>query len=295
MAKQPKSLAGNVVAITGAARGIGRATAAALIAQGARVAIGDLDLEAAERTAEELGPNARAFELDVTERASVARFLDAVEEQLGPLDAIVNNAGIMPLGPFIEESDETAHLQIDINLHGVLYGIKEALPRMLKRGRGHVINIASMAGKVGFPGGATYCATKHAVVGITEAVAAEHHGSGVEFSVVMPGVVNTELAAGIRETGGIKMQQPEDVATAIVETLRLPRFDVFVPRQAGWIHRTVYPLPHRFKSRLGRALKADRPLTNIDSGQRAAYEDRAAHSRGSGGSKRGRKKTAAAG
>src|SRR5688572_7962286 len=123
MAKEPVSLQGKVVAITGGARGIGRATAKALSRRGARVAIGDLDADLAATTAEELGPEAIALELDVTKRESFADFLAQVEERLGPLDVIVNNAGIMPVGPFIEESDDTAVRQIDINLHGVIYGM----------------------------------------------------------------------------------------------------------------------------------------------------------------------------
>ena len=130
MAKQPRSLNGQVAAITGAARGIGRATAAALIREGAKVAIGDLDLELAEQTARELGSGTVAFELDVTNRDSFERFLDQTEEALGPLDVLVNNAGIMPLSRFVDEDDATAIRQIDINLHGVIYGTKSALRRM---------------------------------------------------------------------------------------------------------------------------------------------------------------------
>src|ERR687886_2135546 len=127
MVKQSRSLAGRVVAITGGARGIGRATAEALAREGARVAIGDLDADLARRTAEEIGPAATAFTLDVTDRASFEAFVDAVEADLGPVDVLVNNAGIMPLGPFLEEDDATAQRQININLHGVLYGMKLAL------------------------------------------------------------------------------------------------------------------------------------------------------------------------
>src|ERR671918_3164736 len=162
MAKQPKSLNGRVVAITGGARGIGKATAKALVAEGAKVAIGDLDTELAEQTASELGGDSIGLELDVTKRESFADFLAQVEERLGPLDVLVNNAGIMPLGAFVEEDDATAHRLVDINLHGVIFGTKLAIPGMVRRGSGHIVNLASQAGKGGFPGGATYCATKHA-------------------------------------------------------------------------------------------------------------------------------------
>ena len=168
--KQVKSVAGKVVAITGGARGIGKSTATALVRRGARVAIGDLDLELAEKTATELGGNVVAFALDVTDRDSFAAFLDEAEKELGAVDVLINNAGIMPVGPFGEENDETARPIVDINLHGVIFGTKLALERMVPRGSGHIVNVASQAGKAGLPGGATYCATKHAVVGLSEAV-----------------------------------------------------------------------------------------------------------------------------
>ncbi len=108
MAKTPRSLVGKIVAITGGARGIGRATAAALIAQGAKVAIGDIDDKLAAQTADELGHGTLGASLDVTDRRSFESFLDQVERELGPLDVLINNAGIMPIGPFIEEEDDTA-------------------------------------------------------------------------------------------------------------------------------------------------------------------------------------------
>src|SRR5947209_14798232 len=169
MAREPRILAGKTAAITGGARGIGRATAEAFLRKGMKVAIGDVDFDSARRTADELGASAVALPLDVTDRASFAAFLDGAEQQLGPLDVLVNNAGIMQIGRFIDEDDLTARRMIDINLHGVILGTKLALDRMLPRGRGHIVNVASQAGKFGTQGGATYSATKHAVVGLTEA------------------------------------------------------------------------------------------------------------------------------
>jgi NADP-dependent 3-hydroxy acid dehydrogenase YdfG len=165
MARQPRTLAGRVAAVTGAARGIGRATAEALVHAGMRVAIGDLDAALAERTAREIG--AVAFALDVTDRGSFDRFVARVEERLGPIDVLVNNAGIMPLGPFVAEDDLTARRMVDINVHGVVHGMKAVLPAMLARDRGHLVNIASSAGKDGLPGGATYSGTKHFVIGVS--------------------------------------------------------------------------------------------------------------------------------
>ncbi len=274
MAKVPRSLAGQVVAITGGARGIGRATAAALLAQGARVAIGDIEASLAQKTAEELGSGTVGLPLDVTDRASFAHFLDEAESRLGPLDVLINNAGIMPIGPFIEESDSTAKRMIDINLVGLIYGSKLALERFLPRNRGHLVQIASAAGKAGFPGGATYCATKHAVVGLSEAIRAELRETNVEISVVMPVVVNTELGSGLPTTRGFKAVEPEDVANAIVEALQTGRFEVFVPKSIGGMVRFNSLMPRRAVESVGRMLKGDQVLAQPDHVARAAYEAR---------------------
>jgi len=278
MAKEARILTGRVAAITGGARGIGKATATALLRQGMKVGIGDIDLSAAQATASELGANTAAFELDVTKRESVAAFFDGVEEQLGPLDVVINNAGIMQLGSFLEEDDLTTQRQIDINVSGVLFGVKEALPRFLGRNTGHLINIASSAGKAGFPGGATYCGTKHFVVGFSEAVRAELRETPIEVSCVMPGIVNTELAAGLQSARGVKNVNPEDVAEAIVEALRHPRFDVFVPKSIGPINQVLGLLPRGGREAFARALKADKVLADADPNARRAYELRASQS-----------------
>ncbi len=274
MAKALRSLAGQVVAITGGARGIGRATASALIAQGARVAIGDIDAALAERTAQELGAGTVGLPLDVTDSASFESFLQEVDRRLGPLDVLVNNAGIMPIGPFTEESDATAKRMVDINLHGVIHGSKLALARFLPRSRGHLVQIASAAGKAGLPGGVSYCATKHAVVGLSEALRAELRGTGVDVSLVMPVVVNTELGSGLPETRGFKAMQPEDVADAIVEALQTGRFEVFVPKSMSRLVRMNALMPRRAMEGLGRVLKGDQVLMAPDHGARAAYEAR---------------------
>jgi NADP-dependent 3-hydroxy acid dehydrogenase YdfG len=274
MAKAPRSLAGQVVAITGGARGIGRATAAALISQGARVAIGDIEAPLAEQTAQELGGGTIGLPLDVTDRDSFDGFLRETESRLGPLDVLINNAGIMPIGPFALETDATAKRLIDINLHGVIFGSKLALERFLPRGRGHLVNIASSAGKAGFPGGATYCATKHAVVGLSEAIRAEVRDTDIEVSVVMPVVVNTELGSGLADARGFKPVEPEDVANSIVEALQFKRFDVFVPKSIGGVFRMQALLPRRANEAVARFLKGDQVLAHPDHTARAAYEAR---------------------
>ena len=274
MAKAPRSLAGQIVAITGGGRGIGRATAAALIAQGARVAIGDIDVRLAERTGEELGAGTIGLPLDVTDRSSFAAFLERVEDRLGPLAVLINNAGIMPIGPFLEETDACAERMVDINLHGVIFGSKLALERFVPRRRGHLVNIASVAGRLGVAGGATYCATKYAVVGLSEALRAELQGSGVDVTVVLPIGVNTELYSGLPAPRGYKTPEPEDVAGAIVGALQRPRFEVYVPKSVGAVVRAGAVIPRSAGDRVTRLLKSNETLTSPDLNARAAYEAR---------------------
>jgi NADP-dependent 3-hydroxy acid dehydrogenase YdfG len=289
MAKQPRSLAGTVVAITGGARGIGRATAAALTRKGAKVAIGDVDRALAEQTAAELGHGVVALPLDVTDPASFERFLSDVEERLGPLDVLVNNAGIMPLGRFAEETDATARRMVDVNVHGVIIGSKLALRRFLPRRTGHLVNIASSAGKAGVPGGATYSATKFAVVGLTEAIRHEVRGSGIETSVVMPVPVDTELATGLAKGRGMTaLVAPEQVADAIVDALERPRHDVYVPKALNVAVRLGALLPRRLAEAIGRSAKTDRILADADHAARAAYERRIAGEAASGPAESGR-------
>ncbi|WP_329055550.1 SDR family oxidoreductase [Amycolatopsis sp. NBC_01488] len=272
-----EELAGKVVVITGGGQGIGAATASALARLGARVVIGDLDQVRAEKTAGDL--DAEALPLDVTDIRGFTAFLDEVERRHGRIDVLINNAGIMPLGELEAESDATTRAQLEINLHAVIHGTREAMKRMRPRRSGHIVNVASFAGKAGFPGAATYCATKHAVVGLSEAVHLELHGSGVHVSCVLPAIVRTELASGLGEARFFKSSRPEDVADAIVSTLRKPRFEVFVPRSVGTMGKLTRLLPRRAGEALARALKADRLLASAaHSPARADYEARAAES-----------------
>jgi NAD(P)-dependent dehydrogenase (short-subunit alcohol dehydrogenase family) len=283
MAKQRRSLSGKVVAITGGARGIGKATATALVRKGCRVAIGDLDLALAEETASGLGGGTIALPLDVTDRASFESFLDETERQLGALDAVINNAGIMPVTPFADEKPDSVRRQVDINLHGVITGTQLAIERLRPRGSGYIVNIASQAGKAGIPGIATYSATKHGVVGLSEAVRAELRGSGVEVLCVMPTVVNTELTSGVGQKW-VKPVEASDVADEIVAAMEVPRFDVFVPRANGVLYKVLTLLPRGAREGLGRLMKVDKLMLEVDHGARAAYEERAAASEPSEGS-----------
>jgi NAD(P)-dependent dehydrogenase (short-subunit alcohol dehydrogenase family) len=275
--KERRSLSGKVVAITGGARGIGKATATALVRKGCRVAIGDLDLALAEQTAAGLGGGTVALALDVTDRGSFTAFLKAAERELGPVDVVINNAGIMPVTPLVEETDDSVRRQLDINVYGVIVGTQLAIERLRPRAGGHIVNIASQAGKGGVPGIATYSATKHAVVGLSEAVRQELRGTGVEVSCVMPTVVNTELTAGVGQRF-VKPVEAEDVANEIVDALELPRFDVWVPKANGAMFKIIGLLPRGLREAIARLMKVDKLMTEVDHGARHAYEERAAAS-----------------
>ena len=275
MAKQPRSLSGKVAVVTGGGRGIGRALSAALVREGARVAIGDVDPAAAERAAAELGDAVVGIALDVTDLPGFSAFLDDVEARLGPIDILVNNAGIMPITPLADESEVSVTRQLEINLRAVIHGTQEAIRRMRPRGTGHIVNVASLAGKTGYANIATYSATKHGVVGLSEAVRSELRDTGVEVSCIMPGPVKTELAVGLRNARGVKDLTPEEVAEAVVAALKVPRFDVYVPRSTGLLVMFASAMPRRVKEAFGRALKADQAATGPLPADRAAYEARA--------------------
>jgi NAD(P)-dependent dehydrogenase (short-subunit alcohol dehydrogenase family) len=278
MAKEQRALTGKVVAITGGGRGIGRAIALALAREGARVAVCDLDAETAAQTAGMLGDGALGLAVDVTDHAALVGFLDEVEQRLGPLDILVNNAGIMPVTPLMDESAESIARQLDLNLRAVIHGTQEAMRRMVPRRTGHIVNVASLAGRGATASLATYCATKHGVVGLSEAVRLELRGTGVDVSVVMPYFARTELATGVADAHGVKRVTPEEVAAEVVSAIRRRRFDVVVPRSAARLLWLGSVLPRPAREVVTRALKLDQVALNADRSARAGYEARAAAS-----------------
>jgi NAD(P)-dependent dehydrogenase (short-subunit alcohol dehydrogenase family) len=264
-------LRGRVAAITGGARGIGRAIAEALVAEGMSVAIGDLDLATATATAEALGPAVRAFDLDVTSPPSVRAFVDAAETAFGPLDVLVNNAGIMLVGELAKEEERGTALQIDVNVRGVINGCKAAIAVMADRGDGHIVNIASTAGKVALPRLATYTATKHAVVGLTDSLRAELKPLGIQVSAIMPVPVNTRLGADLGRAM-IPPVEPEDVARQVVKVLRRRSNEAFVPSYVGLISASVRWLPSPARDAITRLLGGHDVVQHADDAARAAYQ-----------------------
>jgi NAD(P)-dependent dehydrogenase (short-subunit alcohol dehydrogenase family) len=267
-------LRGKVVAITGGARGIGLATANAFAQRGALVAIGDLDAAGARVAADGIG---RGAALNVTDRASFESFLNEVEHRLGPLDVMVNNAGIQHVGLFADETDASTDVQIAVNLSGVLTGTKLALARMRPRGRGHIVNVASIGGKIASPGGATYSATKHAVVGLSESLRGELRGSGIAVSIVMPAIIATEMADGLASARGVRPVEPTVVGEAIVRAvLRGRGADVYVPRYTGAIDTAMSVMPRSWRDAIHHLMRADTVLTDVDQSARAGYNTRVA-------------------
>lgn len=276
------NIRGKTIAITGAARGIGYATAKALLARGARVVIGDRDVAVLESAVSELvklGP-ATGYPLDVTDRESFAVFLDkARSDGAGHLDVLVNNAGVMPIGPFLDETEQSIRSAVEVNLYGVITGCQLALPEMIARRRGHIINIASLSGLIPLPGQAVYNATKFGVVGMSTALADEVAPQGVEVSVVMPPFTRTELISGTAEPK-IPPVEPEDIADAIVKTLNKPKTHVAVPPALRFTAQIAQLLPPRGRRWMNKTLGLDTVFLTFDAAKRQSYTDRAHDAQG---------------
>lgn len=220
-----------VVVITGAGRGIGAAAARAFAAEGARVWVTDVDVDVAQDVADAI-PGAQVIRLDVTDRDAWRACVDEVVQVDGRIDILVNNVGVMPTGPFTDETAATTDLIVDVNVKGVLNGMHAVLPTMVAAGRGHIVNVASMAGVLPLPGMVSYNASKYAAYGASLAARREYDGTGVTVSAILPAAVRTELASGA-DLGGVQPTvDPEDVVRAILRTVRTRAARTSVP---GWV------------------------------------------------------------
>jgi len=193
-----KDMQGKVVLVTGASSGIGAATALVLAGRGARVVLGARRLDRLKELAGDIaqqGGEVLTVMLDVTRRAEMEAFAAAGREAFGPIDVLINNAGIMPLSPLALCKVDDWERMIDTNIKGVLYGIAAVLPEMKSRGTGHIINISSIAGHRVFPTSGVYSATKFAVNAISEALRLEHRN--IRVTVISPGATESELLESI--------------------------------------------------------------------------------------------------
>ena len=277
------NISGKTIAITGAARGIGYATAKALLARGARVVIGDRDIAVLESAVSDLGKlgQVTGYPLDVTDRESFEVFLDkARSDGAGHLDVLINNAGVMPVGSFLDETEQSIRSSLEVNVYGVLTGCQLALPEMVRRRSGHVINIASLSGLIPLPGQVVYVGAKYAVVGLSTALADEMAPHGVQVSVIMPPFTNTELISGTKSGGAIKPVEPEEIAAAIVKTLDKPKTHVSVPPPLRFTAQLAQLLPPKGRRALNKILGLDRVFLEFDASKRKSYEDRARAAQG---------------
>jgi NAD(P)-dependent dehydrogenase (short-subunit alcohol dehydrogenase family) len=269
-----RTLSGKRIAITGAGRGIGRATADELHRRGALVAIGDIDADAAKDAAAAIGSDVTAHHVDVTDSESFASFLADAKQAMGGVDVLVNNAGVMPIGHFLDIPEATVRRAAEINLLGPTLGMRAALPDMLAQGQGHIVNVASVAGKAAVPGGLYYCSHKAGVIALTEGARLEFGSRGIDFTCVMPSFTNTDLIAGTKGTKFLKNVEPEDVAKGIAEAIEHKHKDVYLPRSLRQITFAQTLSGRRLRDFLNRRLGAYDTFLDIDQAGRAAYNDR---------------------
>jgi NAD(P)-dependent dehydrogenase (short-subunit alcohol dehydrogenase family) len=266
-------LAGRVALVTGGGGGIGGALAAAFAARGARLVLADLDPAAMTAVAAPLrarGTEVECVPTDVGDRASVAALADAAERRFGGVDVVCNNAGVATFGEIASATHADWEYTMRVNFWGVVHGVETFVPRLLARGRGgHVVNTASMAGLVGMQWLGVYCASKFAVVGLSEALQRELAPHGIGVSVLCPMIVETNInensvrhrPAALRNPGGAVVPSPGAMVGSVIPPAEVARRVVrAVERNDFWIltHPEQRELLRRRAARLDRMFEPDR-------------------------------------
>jgi NAD(P)-dependent dehydrogenase (short-subunit alcohol dehydrogenase family) len=211
-----KDITGKVAVVTGAGRGIGRAVAVELAQMGARVVVASRSVAELEETAR-LAGSASVVSADVRNKGEVQRLLEHAASQFGPVDILVNAAGIGVAGPVVDFTDSDFEAVVDTNLKSIFFASRSVLPSMIERRTGHIINISSIAGKVGSANLAVYCASKFGVVGFTQALAEEVRQHGIRVSLICPGSTDTSFLGSSSKSSKSRerMLSPADVAHAV--------------------------------------------------------------------------------
>jgi NADP-dependent 3-hydroxy acid dehydrogenase YdfG len=248
MTPRPANERSKRVLVTGAAKGIGAAIVRLCLNAGHTVVAVDIDREGLSKLREEL-PGIETGVLDVRDLAAWERVVEGAETQGGPIDVLINNAGVCLPGPCDQVSAEDDRLTVEVNLIGVMNGVRTLLPRFLARKRGHVINVASMAAFAPAPDLAAYCATKHAVRAYTHSCALDHRHAPLHWTLVCPSAVETPMLEGMRQRrAGVvvfteKPMSPEKIADSIVDAIAAPRREVLIPSARGKLIRFIGLFP----------------------------------------------------
>ena len=229
------TVAGRICLITGGARGMGLLWAEHMVKDGARVVLWDLDGTELERAAahiQELGGEVITQVVDVTDREAVYAAAREAEEQMGPIDILINNAGIVAAGKFVDMPDEKLSATIDVDVKALLWTMKAFLPGMILRGTGHVVNISSASGFIGVPYMPAYAASKWAVIGMTESLRLEMElegHKGIHFTLFCPSYVDTGMFAGVKPPLLTPILTPEIAVKRAYKAFRRGEYFILEP------------------------------------------------------------------